>query len=193
MKPVLVVYATREGQTQRIAEHIGDLLRCEGLWFEVVNAAQFPPQLVLANYEAVIVGASLHKGTFETEIEEFATRHCRELSAMPTMFLSVSLAQVAVDDPNGGSRKRAESEGHIRKTMEDLFAKTGWRPSRTLPVAGALRYTKYGLLTRFLMKRASALAGRPTDTSRDYEFTNWAKLDDSVGEFVASLVSAVSM
>ncbi len=43
----------------------------------------------------------------------------------------------------------------------------------TLPVAGALRYSQYGLLKRVVMRRIAGKESGDTDTSRDYEYTNW--------------------
>jgi menaquinone-dependent protoporphyrinogen oxidase len=34
------------------------------------------------------------------------------------------------------------------------------------------------------MKRIARKAGAPTDTSRDYQFTDWAALDRFVGETI---------
>ena len=45
------------------------------------------------------------------------------------------------------------------------------------PVAGALAYSHYNLLVRFIMKRIARSAGADTDTSHDYEYTDWADLD----------------
>jgi menaquinone-dependent protoporphyrinogen oxidase len=44
-------------------------------------------------------------------------------------------------------------------------------------LGGALRYTQYGFLKRFLMKQISRRHNGPTDTSRDYEFTDWQRVD----------------
>ena len=62
--------------------------------------------------------------------------------------------------------------------MIDVFIQdTGWRPAHVLPVAGALAYSQYNFIIRFVMKRIARKAGAPTDTSRDYEFTDWSTLD----------------
>ncbi len=55
------------------------------------------------------------------------------------------------------------------------------------PVAGALLYTKYNFLVRFVMRRIAKKGGPETDTSRDYEYTNWAALDKFVDEFCAEI------
>jgi menaquinone-dependent protoporphyrinogen oxidase len=62
--------------------------------------------------------------------------------------------------------------------MIDVFVQeTGWRPPYVLPVAGALAYSKYNFFIKLIMKTISRMAGGPTDTSRDYEFTDWVALD----------------
>lgn len=62
------------------------------------------------------------------------------------------------------------------------FEETGWHPTRVKPVAGALLYTKYGLLLRFVMKLIAKRAGGATDTSRDHKYTDWVALDRFVDE-----------
>jgi len=51
-------------------------------------------------------------------------------------------------------------------------------------VAGALKYTQYDFFTRLLMKRIAKKEGRTTDTSRDYEYTDWNAVRQFVKEFV---------
>ena len=50
-------------------------------------------------------------------------------------------------------------------------------------VAGALPYTKYGWLKRMMMKRIVAKAGGDTDTTRDYEYTDWIDLRNFARDF----------
>jgi menaquinone-dependent protoporphyrinogen oxidase len=52
-------------------------------------------------------------------------------------------------------------------------------------VAGALRYTKYNFFVRWMMKRIVAAAGGDTDTSRDYEYTDWQDLRAFADRFSA--------
>jgi menaquinone-dependent protoporphyrinogen oxidase len=43
-------------------------------------------------------------------------------------------------------------------------------------VAGALPYTRYNWLKRWIMRRIVAKAGGDTDTTRDFEYTDWEDL-----------------
>jgi len=40
-----------------------------------------------------------------------------------------------------------------------------------------LTYCKYNFFIKLMMKTIARKAGGPTDTSRDYEFTDWATVD----------------
>jgi menaquinone-dependent protoporphyrinogen oxidase len=76
-----------------------------------------------------------------------------------------------------------------------VAAETGWHPRRVELVAGALPYTRYNFLVRFVMRRISRKEGGDTDTSRDYEYTDWAAVDRFAAEFadeVAGPVDAVT-
>jgi len=42
------------------------------------------------------------------------------------------------------------------------------------------------------MKRIARKAGGPVDTSRDYEFTDWLKLDLLIAEFVESASTSMA-
>jgi len=55
--------------------------------------------------------------------------------------------------------------------------KTGWHPARVELVAGALPYSKYNFLIRYVMRRIAAKEGGDTDTSHDYEYTDWEAVD----------------
>jgi hypothetical protein len=57
-------------------------------------------------------------------------------------------------------------------------------------VAGALLYSKYNPLVRFVMKRIAKEAGAATDTSRDYEYTDWVGLDRFVVELAEAFAAA---
>lgn len=60
MKPLLIIYATREGQSRRIAEHLAAATRTRGFAADVINAAEIPPKLSVAGYAAILLVASVH-------------------------------------------------------------------------------------------------------------------------------------
>ena len=102
------------------------------------------------------------------------------LNDMPTAFLSVCLAVL---------EQNAKTRREVANILERFFARTGWRPPIAKPIAGAVRYTRYGWLKRLMMKRIVGKAGGGTDTTRDYEYTDWNDLRAFAGEFARQVTT----
>lgn len=187
MLPVAVLFATREGQTQKIAEHVAVALRERGHSADVVDVRQPPPAFVLDEYGAAIVAASVHAGHHEREMVQFVTTHRAALEAIPTAFLSVSLSEAGVERAAATPEQRATSERDVHGLLDGFFRETGWHPARVKPVAGAVLYREYGLLKRWMMRMIVKKAGGDIDTSRNYEYTDWQALDDFVAEMAEQL------
>ncbi len=74
--------------------------------------------------------------------------------------------------------------------MDKFLDETGWRPTAVQPVAGALLYTQYGRVLKWMMRRIARNAGGDTDTSVDHVYTDWEALGDFVREFLGQLPGA---
>ncbi|MDP1569192.1 MAG: menaquinone-dependent protoporphyrinogen IX dehydrogenase [Vicinamibacterales bacterium] len=164
---VLIVYGTVEGQTRKIAEYIGQIAGEAGHAVDLRDAATLAPDASIGKPDAVIIGAPVHQGRHPAALRHFVTAHAATLQALPTGFFSVSLASVLT-----GEEHLAEG----RKYVEGFCAETGWTPGVTALVAGALRYSQYDFFKRFIMKLIAREQGGDTDTSRDYEYTDWSQV-----------------
>ncbi|HEU4616712.1 MAG TPA: menaquinone-dependent protoporphyrinogen IX dehydrogenase [Gammaproteobacteria bacterium] len=177
MARVLVVYATTEGQTAKIAEHIADAGRAAG--HEVlVRRADDVEDAELSGFEAFVVGASLHAGRYQREARTFVERNVELLGARPSAFFSVSLAAASRN-----ADEREDVERLIARFLED----THWTPKLTGSFAGALKYTRYGWLKRALMRRIARKEGGDVDSSRDFEYTDWAQVTRFSERFFGAL------
>jgi menaquinone-dependent protoporphyrinogen oxidase len=177
METILVLYATREGQTRRIAEHAGEWLRAHGQDARVLGVADLPESFSLGHYRAAVLAASVHAGRHEPEIVAFVKAHRAELERIPTAFLSVSLTEAGAEDGQRTAEARAKASADVQAMIEQFLTDTAWKPTTVMPVAGALVYTQYGMIVRFVMKQIAKKQGGSTDTSRDHEYTDWAALD----------------
>ncbi|MGZ3444045.1 MAG: hypothetical protein ACXWLG_00070, partial [Myxococcaceae bacterium] len=65
---------------------------------------------------------------------------------------------------------------------------TGWRPDRSVPIAGALTDSAYGPLTRVLMRKV-AHRNLPDEPAREVVFTDWAALNSEVDALVREAVA----
>lgn len=187
MKPIGVFYATREGQTRRVAEHIVTDLRAHGLEAELQDVRHLKPNLAFSDYSAALLAASVHTGNHEREMVQFVKQRGPQLQGMPAAFVSISLSEAGAERVNAAPEDRARSAANVDDIVQKFFVETGWRPAAVKPVAGALRYSLYNPLIRFIMKRIARKEGADTDTSRDYEYTDWVELDRFVEGFASQL------
>ena len=190
MLPVLVLYATREGQTRRIAEYVSDSMRARGFAVDVVNATELPGGFSVGAYSKVLIAASVHRERHQSEIVDFVRGHRAELDRMASAFLSVSLSQAGAEDTAAPPAMCAKAAANVKHMIFRFLSETGWHPGRVQAVAGALRYTRYNFFTRFVMKRIARAAGGSADTSRDHEYTDWIGLDRFLDEFLAAPADA---
>jgi menaquinone-dependent protoporphyrinogen oxidase len=175
-----VFYATTEGQTRRIAERLVALFREKGFTSRALDVASSTADYVdWPHVRAALVGASLHAHRHQRSAEAFVREHAGDLNAHPSAFFSVSLAVVS---PMSAERDAAA------QIASKLPVRAGWRPNAIVCVGGRLAYTQYGFLTRFIMKHIARRHGMTTETSRDYEFTNW----DDVAHLADAVIRSVS-
>jgi menaquinone-dependent protoporphyrinogen oxidase len=176
MKPALVLYATREGHAAHIADHIACSLRAAGQPTEAFDVKKFGV-FDFTSHSKVILIASVHAGKHEPEMVKLVTKYRRELDQLPSAFLSVSLTEAMAESASAPAEQRAEATRRVNAMMEDFFQESGWHPSHVKAVAGALPYSKLNFVVRFVVKQIAKRSGGDTDTSRDYEYTDWPELD----------------
>lgn len=181
-----VFFATREGQTKQIAEHVAADLRAKGFDVDVVDVRR-PIPFSLKNYRAAVLAASVHGGNHEAEMIRFVKEHRAILQQMMTAFLSVTLSEAGVERKTATPAEHAKFVEDVNAMLSRFFNETKWAPTQVKPVAGALRYSRYNFLVRFVMKSIAKKAGAATDTSRDYVYTDWASLDEFVQGFAAGI------
>lgn len=172
---VLIVYGTRHGQTEKVARRIASRLGERAIPVDAYPCPGTPGGLRPEDYGAVVVASPVHFGRHLRCIERFARRHAPGLAATHGVLISVCGAAMGSTPED-----RAEADGYL----EDFADRTGWRADRQVSLAGAVPYTRYGLLTRWIMKRISRRRGLSTDTSRDHDYTDWSSVDGLSEELV---------
>ena len=174
MTHILIVYGTTDGHTRKIAQVVAENLRARRCCVDVVDAAGSLWRRSPEGYDGVIVAASVHIGDYQRAVARWVRSYASMLNGLPTAFLSVCLAVVEKDP---------EASREVTRIMDRFLARCGWQPMITKLVAGALLYTRYGWLKRRMMKRIVEKAGGDTDTTRDFEYTDWNDLRQFTTEF----------
>jgi menaquinone-dependent protoporphyrinogen oxidase len=176
MSRILVVYGSTYGQTERVVHRIAGILREGGHVVDVYKGDQLPDAFSLTGYGGVLVAASVLMGHHQQYIRKFVRRNAERFNRGPSAFVSVCGA-AADDSP------RAQAY------VDDLLWETGWRPQISRSFTGAVAYTKYNRLFRWWLKMISRRKGLPTDTSRDWDFTDWVEVERFARELAVTLAA----
>ena len=179
MARILIVYGSEEGQTAKITNHMADFYRSRHHEVDTVYGKEAPASLPITEYDGVLIGASIHMGRHAKYMIDLAKSHRDELNRELTAFFTVCLTAKS-DAP----ADRAQVEQYVENWIEA----TEWRPDQIGVFAGAVLYSQYGLVKRFIMKRISKQSGGDTDTSHDYEYTDWESVDDFAESFLVAVV-----
>jgi menaquinone-dependent protoporphyrinogen oxidase len=175
----LILYGSLEGQTAKISERIADIIRSKGHQATVQSGEQLPINFSVDDFDGVIIGGSIHMGKYPAYLKKFITAHRDRLNNVPSALFTVCMAVNSVHEK---SRDEAMRYG------EKLIAHTGWRPVLSQTIAGAVKYTEYPFVTRFIMKFISWREGGSTDVSCDHEYTNWKSVERFAEKFIAEMV-----
>ena len=175
---VLIVYGSKEGQTAKIAERIASIIRKQGLQVTIHSGKDMHIGFATDAFDAAIVGGSIHMGHYPAHLREFVTRHRDWLNKVPSAFFTVCMA---IQSKNADEREEAMNYG------KRFIETTQWRPTLIDTFAGAVKYTQYNFITRFIMKMITKREGGSTDTRHDHEYTDW----DAVTQFTSRFLEEI--
>lgn len=178
---ISIIYGTSEGQTRKIAEYMASVIEQNGHTAVLVDCSRVSSTFSIEDYDAALIGASMHVGRFQDSVREFVRNHLEQLQRMPSAFFSVSLT--------AASRKAKDRE-QVRQSVTAFQKETGWRPNQVACIAGALRYNRYGIAKRWIIRKIAKGISGDVDTSRDYEYTNWEAVRLFTEDFLSSLAIA---
>jgi menaquinone-dependent protoporphyrinogen oxidase len=179
MKKVAIVVPSPYGQTAKIAHFMQDRLALTVDRVELLHPTgdENRPPANIDGFDAVIIGGPIFNGKYMPELVEWTRQNLDKLNAIPCGFFSVSL---------NAADKRPQARQDDDRLLREFLAQTNLKPGFVASLAGALQYTRYGFFKRLMMKRISAAAGGPTDTSKDHEMTDWSEVAAFVDAFAAN-------
>ena len=174
MPHVLIAFASGEGHTRKIAQHITGRLMNAGVRASLfdINAPGGP---LPRRFDASILAGAVHYGRHGDDLIRFVRDHHETLNARPSLFLSVSLS-AAGDDPT--------DLAGARTAIGSFLLKTWYKPSRTEMIAGGVHLSKTPWLRRQALKLALKRKGVEIPASGEIDYTDWAALDALIDDFL---------
>ena len=177
----LVIYASIDGQTRRVAERVVLMASRAGHDAQAVSADEGGLDLLISASDVVVIGGGIRYGHYARALENAVRANRDSIAARPNAFFSVCLSAGG----HAGARP-ATAWGYV----DEFISRTGWQPGRIASFAGALQYSKYNPFIRFMMRLILGVAGGETDASHDYEYTDWAAVERFGAEMAAKIRAA---
>lgn len=173
MGKLLVLYSSRNGQTQKIIGAMAD--EFAGYEVETVDLHTLPRKN-LSKYDKVLIGASVRYGRFHHSVYSFIYGHSEQLEVADAAFFCVCLT----------ARKPEKATAKNNAYVKKFLARSPWRPKSIGIFAGALKYSEYNWWQIRIIQLIMKITGGSTDTSQDIEFTDWAKVKAFAREFISA-------
>ena len=161
---VLILYSSRDGQTQTIASYIAKQLSAEDSC-EIKDLSQVG-QIDLNQYQQVMIGASVRYGHFSPVLSKFVNKHVEQLNQMPSAFFAVNLTARKPE------KRSPQTNAYVRK----FLLSTPWQPTLCTVFAGALRYPRYRWIDGVMIQLIMRMTGGETDTSKEVVYTDWPQV-----------------
>ena len=174
MSRILVLYHSYDEHTARIARRIADRIGRAG-HEAVVERVDGEDLRDLDGFDGIVLGAAVRYGHHDRRLERAVKRRAADLASRPNAFFSVCLS---------ATHDSKEAQGYV----DGFCRRTGWEPREVATFAGALQYSKYPPLRKLLMRTISRFAGGDTDTSRDYEYTDWNAVERFATQFAGKFL-----
>ena len=174
---VLVLYGTRWGGTEKVAQTIAKALKEEGNSVDVFDAKKSPQ--TIESYDLVIVGSGLRADKWTKESLDFLEKNKAVLQTKKTaLFVSCSMAD----------RKDAKRETAKTRYLDQTAEQYGLKPLAYGYFGGLMDFSySHGLFVDFLVRfNRRKLRKGGLDTAAVYDTRDWTAIE-SWGHEVAKL------
>ena len=170
---VLIAYATIEGQTGKIARFVEGQAHDAGHETTLLDISGLTGDVEFEGVQNVVLAASVHERRHPKSFEAFVSNNRTALAERRVLLLSVSLSAAFED-------YRDEAQDYL----DEMKLRTGLEPVAELLVAGAVRPESYDDYAARVLRQVVLKDKTFVQTSRDYEFTDWAQLALKVADFL---------
>lgn len=161
----LILYSTRDGQTREIATRLGAALNALDMESDILNLHD-NGEIAWAEYNRVVIGASIRYGRFHPLVNQFIQQHLQSLSHIPSAFFSVNLV----------ARKPEKNTPETNSYTRKFLLNSPWHPNCCAVFAGALLYPRYGWLDKFMIRLIMKMTDGETDTRKEVVYTDWQQV-----------------
>lgn len=171
---IAICYESYLGQTEKVAGALREHVERTGNTVSLMRCRDRESSEKIRQADAVLVGSPIRAGKLHKKVIAFGKKNVDLLQKKKTGLFLVCLS---------AKDTTPESAAEIQKYLAQFVELTGLTPSIQRAFGGSLVYTRYNFVLRFIMKKINQKYGGDTDTSRDYEYTDWDAVRKFADEF----------
>lgn len=172
---VLILFASIEGQTRKIAQFVEAEVRRAGHEATLVDASNKNAVVTFEGFDTVILAAPVHERRHPPNFELLLTASRADLAGRRTLMISVSLGAAF-----------PELHEEAREYLDEMKMRTSLKPNAETLVAGAVRPSSYGYYETEVLRHAVLRNQAINPSTQEVEFTDWEALAAVVTEFVSA-------
>ncbi|MEH6833402.1 MULTISPECIES: flavodoxin domain-containing protein [Falsihalocynthiibacter] len=172
---VLILFASLEGQTRKIARFVEAEVRNAGYEATLVDVSDKMAEVTFVGFDTVILAAPVHERRHPPNFELLLTASQDSLAARRTFMISVSLGAAF-----------PELIEEAQEYLIEMKLRTGLEPNAELLVAGAVHPSSYGYYETQILRHAILRHQAIDPRKEDREFTDWDALSKAITEFVST-------
>tara|TARA_Y100000591_G_scaffold86344_1_gene72852 strand:- start:62 stop:583 length:522 start_codon:yes stop_codon:yes gene_type:complete len=166
MSSILIIYSSVDGHTKTICERIEGVIK-NSLNTTLMSLDDATHEDI-SKYDRIVIGASIRYGKHRPSLFNFIEKNLDLLNSKYSAFFTVNIV----------ARKPEKNTAKTNPYMIKFLKKSPWKPNLLDVFAGKLDFPTYNFSDKYIIKFIMWITKGPTDTSKVYEFTNWAAVDN---------------
>ena len=166
MSSILIIYSSVDGHTKTICERIEDVIKNSSN--TTLMSLEDATHEDISKYDRIVIGASIRYGKHRPSLFNFIEKNLDLLNSKYSAFFTVNIV----------ARKPEKNTAKTNPYMIKFLKKSPWKPNLLDVFAGKLDFPTYSFSDKYIIKFIMWITKGPTDTSKVYEFTNWAAVDN---------------
>ena len=166
MSSILIIYSSVDGHTKTICERIEGVIK-NSLNTTLMSLDDATHEDI-SKYDKIVIGASIRYGKHRPSLFNFIEKNLDLLNSKYSAFFTVNIV----------ARKPEKNTAKTNPYMIKFLKKSPWKPNLLDVFAGKLDFPTYNFFDKYIIKFIMWITKGPTDTSKVYEFTNWAAVDN---------------
>ncbi|WP_252179198.1 menaquinone-dependent protoporphyrinogen IX dehydrogenase [Endozoicomonas sp. 4G] len=167
MSKVLMLFASSEGQTQKIIERMRSILNHNGHEVDTIHLEGSTTDIRLKQYDAFMLGSSVRYGHHHRDFCRFVEQNAGALNSKPCYFFSVNLT----------ARKANRIEPHQNPYLTKYLRNSSLQPVDVEVFAGAFKLSRYNFFQKQLLSLIFRISDGSSAPSEDREFTDWCRVE----------------